>query len=801
MAETTVLQDLKCYHCGQPCEESFWHNDKVFCCYGCKTVFEILSENDLCEYYTLEKNPGLQRQKSSDETFAYLDEKEIRRKVLSFDSVSFAMVTFHVPSVHCVSCIWLLENLKRLNPGILRSEVNFAQKTVTIDFDPSKTSLSKIAASLSLVGYTPQINLDTAGQKPKQKTDTSLVVKLALAGFSFGNVMLFSFPEYLGLDHQDKHLLQIFSYLNLALSTPVFLYCANDYFKSSLASFRQKQINIDVPIAVGLLALFLRSGYDIFSGTGPGYLDSFTGLVFFLLIGRWFQSKTYESLAFDRDYTSYFPLAVNRLNSGEWKPVVIYELKRGDQILIRNMEIIPADSTLVDNEAYIDYSFVTGESTPVKANAGDLVYAGGRLIGVPVKLVVAKRIAQSHLTTLWNHDAFKKTTEGTFQKRLDKTARIFTWTVLSIALAASVYWRVHDPSEMWLVLTSVLMVACPCALALTAPFTFGSMLRVLGREQLYLKNADVIERLGAIDAIVFDKTGTITHGTKPEVTVSGDLNKPTLAIVKRLTMSSPHPLSTIIANSIEEHPSEKISYFREFPGKGIQGMVNGKFVKLGSADFVGTIPDQNARYSHAYVSVDDHVKGFFRIRIAVRDNIQEMIRRLGNKCVALLSGDNNADNTQMRLLFGPSTQLLFNQDPHDKLAYIKSLQTQGKKVLMVGDGLNDSGALKQSDVGIAVTDQTGLFTPTCDGILKGQKLPSLDQYLELAKYSTTILKTGFGISFFYNAIALTIAVTGHLTPLLAAILMPISSISAVGFSSLAVNYVAKRKLRTIKEAS
>jgi P-type Cu+ transporter len=797
MRATIVDHELKCYHCGQSCEETFWFNEKAFCCYGCKTVFEILNENDLCEYYSFEKNPGIQAKKISEDNFAYLDEKEIRKQILSFDSLSFAKVSFYVPNVHCVSCIWLLENLQRLNQGVLKSEVNFAKKAVGIDFDPTKTTLSKIAASLSLVGYPPQINLGSKGESSKRNTNKSLVLKLALAGFCFGNVMLFSFPEYLGLDQHDNHLMRIFSYLNLALALPVFAYSGFDYFRSSLKSFTQKQLNIDVPIAAGLLALFLRSAYDIISGTGTGYLDSFTGLVFFLLIGRWFQSKTYESLAFDRDYTSYFPLAVNHLVKEGWKPVIIYELKRGDQILIRNMEIIPADSTLLDDEAYIDYSFVTGESKPVQVKAGDLIYAGGRLIGAPVKLVVEKKISQSHLTTLWNNDAFKKVTESKYQKTIDRAARIFTWIVMGIALVTAMFWQVYNPSEMWLVLTSVLMVACPCALALAAPFTYGGMLRVFGHHQMYLKNADIIERMASIDAVVFDKTGTITHGSRPEVDVFGDFDKLTLSAFKLLTSSSSHPLSATISKAISVEPAEKVSHFKEIPGKGIQGFINGKFYHVGSASFIGVKQIDDGEFSFVYAAEDDKLIGYFRIRIAVRENMQQMIQRLGGKCVALLSGDNNGDHEKMRSLFGTTTQLLFNQDPHGKLAFIKSLQAEGKRVLMVGDGLNDSGALKQSDVGIAVTDDTGLFTPACDGILKGENLNSLDRYLELAKTSSIVLKIGFGISFFYNAIALAFAVTGHLTPLVAAILMPMSSISVVGFSSLAVSFIAKRKLQTI----
>ncbi len=797
MTNSEVITDLKCYHCGQSCEETFWTDEKVFCCYGCKTVFEILQENDLCEYYNLDKNPGLKIAREKEETFAFLDQKDIRKKIIEFDSDTYAKVRFYVPAVHCVSCIWLLENLRRLNGGILKSEVNFAQKTLVIDFNPAKTTLSEIANALSLVGYPPVINLENKEGK-QNRIDKTLAYKLALAGFCFGNVMLFSFPEYLGLDHSDKYLTRIFSFLNLTLSIPVFFYSGFDYFRSSLQSFRQRQISIDVPIAAGLLALFLRSSYDIITANGPGNLDSFTRLVFFLLIGRWFQSKTYESLAFDRDFKSYFPLAVNRQERDEWKPVIIYELKKGDIIRVRNMEIVPADSTLLDAQAYIDYSFVTGESKPVKAQQSDLIYAGGRLIGAPMKLAVVKETSQSHLTTLWNNSAFKKNAESKYQKTIDKAARIFTYIVIVVALLTGIFWQLYQPSQMWLVLTSVLMVACPCALALAAPFTYGSMLRVFGKNKLYLKNADVIERLASVDAIVFDKTGTITHGSNPDVTFNGTLNDHELGAVKLLTGSSSHPLSTIVSRSIHKKPADKLYDFKEIPGKGIQGIVDNQFIQVGSANFAGSQTIEDSTSSVVYVAIDNQIRGYFRIKVAIRTNIEGMIRRLGKKCVALLSGDSDADRLKMEAVFNPSTQLMFNQDPHLKLAFIKSLQAGDKKVLMVGDGLNDSGALKQSDVGIAVTDDNGIFTPACDGILSGQNLPMLDRFLELAKTSTVILRTAFAISFFYNTIALGFAVTGHLTPLVAAILMPISSISVVSFSSLAVSFVAKNKLQITK---
>ncbi len=797
MTDTEILTETTCYHCGDVCEETHWLDDKPFCCYGCQTVFEILNANNLCEYYTIDNKPGIQQKSVSEETYAYLNEKDVRKKILTFDSETFARAEFFIPAIHCASCIWLLENLHKLDTGIVHSEVNFTKKLVTVSFNPSQTLPGSVARLLASLGYVPRITLEQH-DKPKPTLDRSLVLKLAVAGFCFGNVMLFSFPEYLGIDHSDKNLISIFAWLNLGLSVPVFLYSAKDYFTSALKSFKQKQINIDVPIAIGLVALFFRSTYDIITATGPGYFDSFTGLVFFLLIGRWFQTKTYESLAFDRDFTAYFPLAVNRRESQEWKPVVIYKLVKGDQVKIRNMELIPADSILLDESAYIDYSFVTGEARPVHVKKGDLIYAGGRLIGTPITLVVDKPTSQSHLTNLWNNDAFKKVEENKYQKIIDRAARRFTWIVLGIACITAVYWYVTEPASMWLVITAVLMVACPCALALAAPFTFGNMMREFGKRQLYLKNADVIERMAAVNTVVFDKTGTITHGQYPEINFTGELSEIELGKVKLLTSCSTHPLSVLVSNAIKKQFKGPIDDFKEIPGKGIQATVQNQVFRIGSAEFTGFHEKYDQNASHVFISIDDEVKGFFTIRTLIRNNMKTMLQRLGNKCKAMLSGDHDADKATMQKLFNTQEVALhFNQSPQDKLDYIRNLQQQGHRVMMLGDGLNDAGALKQSDVGIAVTDDTGIFTPACDGILHGSAITQLDKMLDLAKTSATILKTGFIISFCYNAIALSFAVSGHLTPLVAAILMPISSISVVSFTSIAVRVAAKRTFNRI----
>jgi len=718
-------------------------DNRYFCCRGCQTVYQILNDNNLCDYYQYEKHPGSTQNQSAGD-FTFLDEPSIRKKILIFESADYAKAEFFVPAIHCISCLWLLENIQKICGGVIKSEVNFSAKRVTITYHPQQVALSAIANAMQVIGYPPQINLDT--QPNKVTFNKSLIAKIAIAGFAFGNIMLLSFPEYLGMENNGGELNRLFSYLILALSVPVTFYSGNDYFINAWKSFKQKQLNIDVPIAIGLAALFLRSSYDIITHTGPGYMDSLSGLVFFLLIGRWFQDKTFESLAFDRDYQSYFPLSVQkRIAEG-------YKAK------------------------------------------GETVFAGGRLLGTPVLLEVIKKTSQSHLTSLWNNEAFQKPKESKYKKIIDYAAQRFTWAVLLLTIVTGIFWYQHDREQMWLVITSVLMVACPCALALAAPFTYGNMMRKLGRFGLYLKNADVIERLAKADTIIFDKTGTITFGNA-HIAWKGFAEEDELLNIQAITASSTHPLSMLIAKSLQSDSSITIEKIVEKPGKGIEAYVNGVVYQIGSADFVGTIKPTLQQASYVFVGINNEVRGYFEITTFIRSGLQQLISKLRNFTLGLLSGDNESDLKRMQTFFGKAAEMRFNQSPHDKLAYIQTLQNHHKTVVMLGDGLNDSGALKQSDIGIAVTDDTGVFTPACDGILQGDKLQYLDKIILLAKKSTRILKVAFAISFFYNIIALSFAVSGLLTPLVAAILMPISSVSVVGFATLAVNITSNKILK------
>ncbi len=791
----SIDQDLKCFHCGDECDARPVHfENKSFCCSGCKSIYEILKSSDLAAYYELESYPG-SPQTSDNYKFVYLDNPGIVQKLLDFSSRDLQKVTFYIPSIHCSSCIWLLEHLQRLHQGVLSSRVDLGERELSVDYHPELLTLRKLVELLSAIGYEPSINLEGRTIQNTRNANRSLILKIAVAGFCFGNIMLLSFPEYLGLDlGLDKKLATWFSWIMLLLSLPVIFYCASGYFASAIKGLRQKYLNIDVPIVLGIIALAARSYYEIWFDIGPGYLDSLSGLLFLLLVGRWIQNKTYSNLSFNRDFKSYFPLAVTRISNGTEASVLVEELQVDDVILIRNKELVPADSILMDRVAKIDYSFVSGESQVTTRHQGDYIFAGGRQIGLKARYKVIKAVSQSYLTQLWNHQAFKKTKQDPRKYLINGISKYFTAAILVIATGAAIYWWMVDPVKSVFVFTSVLIVACPCALAMATPFTLGNVMRVMGKNMLYLKNAQVLDRMAEVSTLIFDKTGTLTQPVS-KLTFSTNLEEKQARWLSVLTAQSSHPLSQDIHIYLKQFLLKSghydISDYQEHPGQGISAIIEDQLIKLGAAQYVGL--SELPKHDGTYYSINGRVIGVFHGSSQLRPGLVTLFERLSDSFkLALLSGDNDADRVKLSNLFPSTKSLFFRQKPLDKLKFVEMLQVSGEKVMMLGDGLNDAGALQKSDVGIAVTERPHQFTPASDGILHASAITRLFDFIRLAKWSRVIIVASFGLSFLYNIVGLSFAVSGNLTPLTAAILMPLSSISVVLFATATVNLVSMR---------
>lgn len=790
---------IACTHCGDHCgtQPIVWQ-DKPFCCSGCQSVYEIFQSNNLCEYYDLNDKPGIKgRSEPFEEKYAFLDAQEVKEKLLEFSDGSLSKVKFYAPKIHCSSCIWLLENLHRLDVGVTYSTVNFPKKEVSITFKEDETSLRKIAALMASVGYEPQINLGDSQQKNQKKRTRSVALKIGVAGFCFGNIMLLSIPDYLEMTGDGLgEFQQFFGYLNILLALPVIFFSGTEYFTSAWKGLKSRYLNIDVPIALGMIVLFVKSVAEIVTATGAGYMDSLAGLVFFLLIGKWYQNKTYQALSFDRDYTSYFPLAVTKKTANKEAVILAENVQEGDVLLIRNNELIPADGELVSSHANIDYSFVTGEADAVGKRAGDKLYAGGRQVGGAIEVLITKKVSKSYLTELWNQSVFEKEEQEGYRSLIDRFSKYFTAAILLIAFVTAAFWFWVNPSLAIESFTAVLIVACPCALALSMPFALGNSMRLLSKKGFFVKNINAIEKLSAVDAVVFDKTGTLTQSEKQAVQFFGSaLSDEEKVFVKSLVHQSTHPLSKAVSHTLSVTPISVLN-FKEVEGKGLAGSVNSKVVLLGSAGFVGA-PKGKAehRSSVVHVSIDGIYLGFYEVKKEYRRGLQKVLKAFRKVAsLHLLTGDTEKEKPYLEKLFKQKSGLLFRQSPQDKLGYVQQLKAQGKTVLMIGDGLNDAGALKAADVGISLSDDVYNFSPACDAIMQANRFENLIDFRRFAEKSMTVVKLSLGLSLLYNVVGLSFAVAGVLSPLVAAILMPLSSITVVGFAILVTNLFSRKSL-------
>ena len=702
-------------------------DNHAFCCDGCKTVYELLKDNNLCNYYNFNEETRIQpKAKNFGNRFAYLDDTDAISSLFRFKSSTRAIVQLELPQMHCSSCVWLLEHLYRLNDGIDSARVNFMEKEVSIEFNPEKTSLRTVVELLTTIGYEPHIRLDSLEAKSKSP-HRMRIYRIALTGFCFGNIMMLAFPEYFHIAEQGNHSLQqTFSYLSLALSIPALIFGGGEFFISAWRGIRSRYLNIDIPLALSILLTFGRSLYEILSRSGNGYLDSMTGIIFFMLIGRYFQELTHHRIQFDRDYKSFFPISVTiQAESNEETTIPLTKLQTGMCILARSGELVPADCLLLSDTTEIDYSFVTGEAQPVHIKKGELIYAGGRIIGTLARCEVVKDVTQSYLTSLWNKDNYQKMQ---FKSNwIDRLAKHFTLLLLTISAIAFIYWLPTDINRAFDALTTVLIVACPCALLLSATFTHGTMSRLL--------------------------SGSLPKGVYPHA----------------------------------------ITSFQELPGSGIVAQLNKGSIRIGNASFCGAINNPLEQESAVHIRIDDTYMGYFAFRFALRNNTTEAVEAMKKQgSLSLVSGDTAKDEARMKELLGLETKLLFRRQPAEKLEHVKQMQSEGKTLAMIGDGLNDAGALMQSDCGIAISDETNNFSPACDIILNAESFSKLPALLMLSHRSNLIIRMSFVISLLYNVVGVGLAVQGNMQPVIAAILMPISTISIILFTTGASRFFASR---------
>ncbi|WP_185858716.1 heavy metal translocating P-type ATPase [Blattabacterium cuenoti] len=734
------------------------------------------------------------------EFYDFLDDEKISEKIIDFNHKNITIVRFFIPSIHCSSCIFILESLSKFHQNILESTVDFSSKQIWITYNNTRLKLSDLAKLLDNMGYKPDINFDSIGNRKKNLFDRKLIAKLAISFFCFGNIMLLAIPEYVGAYEEDIWFLEhrnFFRFIMVILSLPVVFFSFFDHIKNAFLGLKKNVINIDVPISIGILVLFLWSCYEVFFDLGFGYFDSLSSFSLFLLISKILQNYThYQIFSFDRNYQSFYPIFITKVqpkNNQKEEKILLSSLKKGDLILIRNEEIVPADSILIKGNALLDNSFITGESHLVYKRIGERIYAGSKQRGEAIYLKIIKEIDHSYLSLLWNKNKSNQLIHKNYLNSIStKFSQYFTPTILFISIITGIYWYLmNDIPKIFQTTFSVLIITCPCALILSTPLVFGNMIRFFSKKGFYVKDIFTMEKISYIKTLIFDKTGTITDPNKEKIYFVGNMEYEEKKIIASLLKNSSHPLSQKILSELSVNSFYSIKNFKEVIGKGVEGVVKNVLVKVGSTEYLDIPTTRNK--TTVYISINNRIMGYFLFRNYYRKGIKKMFQYLKKYKIIILSGDKNElEKKYLKSILPKNSKVFFSQSPEDKLNYVKKLQKNGESIMMFGDGINDCAALNQSEVGIAVSEKTTSFFPSCDALLQSDYLNKIVLFLKISRVSTILVIINFMISLFYNSIGILFAITGNLRPFIAAILMPLSSLSVIFFSLISTWIISRR---------
>ncbi len=801
---------LACAHCGAPvAKRSFSHvtgshaggDEKEFCCQGCASVYSILRDRDLLGFYDIPENSVASLKEKPAGDYSYADSDWFRAMFVRKANDGSWSIIMKLPDIHCAACVWLLEKLPDMLEGVTGARINYLRKQLTVSARPG-VSVARLIQLVADLGYAPDFSRESKATQKLTAYDKSLLRRMALAAFAFGNAMLFSLPEYFSTQ-LEASFSKTFIVLNAALSTVVLFYSAGEFFQSAWRALRQKQVVIDLPISIGIAAMFVRSASEIFTGTSAGYFDTFTGLIFFLLIGRYVQSRSYAWLNFERDNLLFLPLAV-RVEKTEGEVFAsVKDLQPGDTIRLLAGEIAPARCLVLSDAAAADYAFITGESVPVSLRRGDTFEPGGRVVGQSVRLTVAEAVDQAQLNRIWEsspregEEVFSRPSGGFAERILPW----FTFTVVAIATGALLYWLPRDSATAWNAFSAVLVITCPCALAMSKPFAFFTVQSALARKGLFLKSASVVEKFFNLKHLVFDKTGTLTTPGKFDIVFEGghgDLGEFDRTALASLAGESSHPLSRAVGAYLGAGMHSVPDRFTERPGLGLSGYIEGERYLLGSAAWLMdnrvVVPDapQQGFSSVVCAAKEGTYLGRFLVRNQMRAGLGSTLGNFSARYdLSLLSGDTDAERERFAAAFvgaARPVRFQFNARPEDKARVIRDLRETGP-VLMVGDGLNDAAALAAADIGMALTEDNSHFSPASDAVLSAEAFGRLPGLVAQARLARRTAITAYALSFAYNAVGISVAVTGQLTPLFCAVLMPVSSLSviALAFVSAEIN--------------
>jgi Cu2+-exporting ATPase len=781
----------QCFHCALPVPAGCNLTVDIagaaqpLCCPGCKAVAELIRDTGMTRYYELRDapDPGVGRPPEEAAEWSVFDGEEMLDAFTDRQDET-REATIYVGGMYCSACSWLIETTMNKQPGIDSAEVNPITHRLRLRFPADEGSLSGYLATLADLGYQPQPLSPESTTRPEVTEQRTALKRLLVASLGMMQVMMFAVGLYAmdfqGIDPEMQHFLRLVSFF---VTTPVVFYSARPFLTSAWRGIVGRKPGMDLPVSIAVGSAYAASVYSTFTRGEAVWFDSVTMFVFFLTLGRFLEMRArHRSIDRSAALSSLLPNTATRVDGDAHAIVPVSQLRRGDRLLIRAGEPIPADGELASGTTSVDEALLTGEARPQPRAVGDQLLAGSINLDGMIQMAVTKTGSDTTLGTIGILSERARYARPAFVTLADKVASYIVVALLAVAAGVATFWYFADPDRAFVITLSVLVVTCPCALALATPAAFAASGSRLSQLRLLVTNGNAIEALSRATLAMFDKTGTLTMGMPriASVFVTDDAftERDCRLAAAALEHASTHPLARAFALP-DKLPA--VSNERIVVGQGVSGIIDGREWRIGNADFAGggaTVDDSTT--THVFLAVDGNTVAWFEIEDAIRPDARETlgaVRRLGLD-TALVSGDNRVavDSVANRLDFADAHA---ECTPEDKLSIIESAQARGDRVVMIGDGINDAPVLAGADTSIAPAHGALLAQTSADFIMLGDSLAPLTTAIEMSRKTMRIVRQNLVWAIVYNALALPLAAAGYVPPWAAAIGMSASSLIVV----------------------
>ncbi len=797
-----------CFHCGLPIPpEADFHAHlenavRDFCCFGCQSVSSAIYEAGLQGYY--QRTPEgvlLAPPPAPPKDIEIYDFDEVQQE---FTTCSGEVRDIHllVEGIHCAACVWLIERGLQRVPGVLSANVNLAAKRLHLRWDNSRSKLSDLIRALAKIGYSAVPYDPESAEGAIKKTNRAMLYRLFFAGFAMMNMLWISIALYSGADQDEFR--QFFHWMGLALATPTLLYSGYPFFRGALGGLRGGHLTMDMPIAIGLTVTYVYSLYVTVthSAVGEVYFDTVTNLTFVILIGRYLEGMfRHQAVSATKRLMELQPRVAIVMREGQEQMTPIRGVKLGDHVLIKPGYKVPVDGVVLEGHSAVDESMLSGESAPVSKAAGAQVFAGTVNSNGALLVEVRTQLQDTTLSKIIRLVEEAQSSKAPIQRLADTIVPWFVLVTLICATITFFIWNSHDFEIALMAATSVLIITCPCALGMATPMSIAVASGLGAKHGILVKNGLVLETLSKVTHFVFDKTGTLTEGRMSVAQLhaaAGWDEQEVLRHAAALERYSEHSVAKAIVAEAEVRQLLQrdlaVSGFHATAGLGVDGSVAGQSVLLGSAEWLlrrGIVLDaglqakahalETQAMSCVYMARDGKHMAIIALADRLRSDAQQLVNELraAGITMTLLSGDRRPVAEAVAQQLG-GMEVIAEVLPQDKDQVIRRLQQNGAVVAMVGDGINDAPALIRADVGIALGSGTDVSVESADIVLMYNELDKVRQATQLSRRTLLTIKQNIGLSFAYNVIMVPLAMAAKVSPLVAAISMPISSLIVIG---------------------